>query len=46
MDKNDNDTVFNAAVIFAAWLVVIVACVYPGVEDNDTIVRIAYSDPV
>jgi hypothetical protein len=39
----DKDGVLNAAAIFAAWLIVIVACVYPGVETTETVVRIAYA---
>ncbi len=43
--KNEinKDAVLTAAVIFAAWLIVIVACVDPGVEHQTTVIRIAYA---
>ena len=42
-DDIDKDTVLNAAAIFGAWLIIIVACVNPGVVDAPAIVRIAYA---
>lgn len=37
------DNVLNATVLFAAWLIVIVACVTPDVEQTTTAVQIAYA---
>jgi len=43
MKPNSQDTVLNAAVVFAAWLIVIVACINPELESPTTVVRIAYA---
>ena len=40
--NNRKDTVFNCAVVFAAWLVLIAACVSDDVDANTHVVRIAY----
>lgn len=40
--ENRKDTIFNSAVLFAAWMIVISTCI---VDDGDTsaqVVRIAY----
>jgi hypothetical protein len=37
------DNVLNAAILFAAWLIVIVACVSPELEKTNTVVQIAYA---
>lgn len=35
------DSVLNATIVFAAWLIVIVACVNPDLEAPTQVVRIA-----
>lgn len=37
------DTVLNAAVLLAAWLIVVAACANPDIEGPSTVVRIAYA---
>ena len=41
--STSQDNVLNAAILFAAWLIVIVACVGPEVENTNTAVQIAYA---
>ena len=41
--NTSQDNVLNAAVLLAAWLVVIVACVSPESEKTSTVVQIAYA---
>ena len=43
MSPIDKDTMFNGIAIFAAWLIVIVACVNPAQEEARSVVRIAYA---
>jgi hypothetical protein len=40
--KMSKDTVFNSVILFAAWLVVIAACIGDDVESKTHVVRIAY----
>jgi hypothetical protein len=40
--KTRKDMIFNSVVLFAAWLVVIAACVSDDVEAKTQVVRIAY----
>jgi hypothetical protein len=40
--KSTKDTIFNSVVLFAAWLVVISACIGEDVESTKQAVRIAY----